>query len=43
MERDQKKKELRRKAMKLPLSPGVYLMHDKSGQIIYIGKARLRP
>ena len=40
MERDQKKKELRRKAMKLPLSPGVYLMHDKSGQIIYIGKAK---
>lgn len=26
--------------MKLPLSPGVYLMHDKSGQIIYIGKAK---
>lgn len=40
MEQDQKKKELRRKAMKLPLSPGVYLMHDKSGQIIYIGKAK---
>ena len=36
----EKKKELRRKAMKLPLSPGVYLMHDKSGQIIYIGKAK---
>lgn len=40
MEQDQKKKELRHKAMKLPLSPGVYLMHDKSGQIIYIGKAK---
>ncbi len=26
--------------MKLPLSPGVYLMHDKSGEIIYIGKAK---
>lgn len=36
----EKKKELRRKAMKLPLSPGVYLMHDKSGQTIYIGKAK---
>lgn len=36
----EKKKELRRKSMKLPLSPGVYLMHDKSGQIIYIGKAK---
>ena len=34
-EQEEKKKELRRKAMKLPLSPGVYLMHDKSGQIIY--------
>ena len=39
-EQEEKKKELRRKAMKLPLSPGVYLMHDKSGQIIYIGKAK---
>ncbi|CAB1239589.1 UvrABC system protein C [Ruminococcaceae bacterium BL-4] len=37
---DQKKKELRKKAMKLPLSPGVYLMHDRSGKIIYIGKAK---
>jgi excinuclease ABC subunit C len=26
--------------MKLPLHPGVYLMHDKSGKIIYIGKAK---
>lgn len=40
MDPAEKKKELRRKAMKLPLSPGVYLMHDKSGQIIYIGKAK---
>ena len=40
MDQAEKKKELRRKAMKLPLSPGVYLMHDKSGQIIYIGKAK---
>ena len=36
----EKKKELRRRAMRLPLSPGVYLMRDKSGQIIYIGKAK---
>lgn len=36
----QKKKELREKSMKLPLSPGVYLMHDKSKEIIYIGKAK---
>lgn len=39
-EGNDKRKELRRKAMKLPLSPGVYLMHDSSGEIIYIGKAK---
>ncbi len=33
-------RELRRRAMRLPLHPGVYLMHDKSGKIIYIGKAK---
>ena len=37
---DQKLKELRQKAMKLPLSPGVYIMKNKSGKIIYIGKAK---
>ena len=26
--------------MALPLLPGVYIMHDKSGKIIYIGKAK---
>lgn len=31
---------LRKKAMTLPLKPGVYLMKDKSGKIIYIGKAK---
>lgn len=39
-EREAHKKELRGKAMKLPLHPGVYLMHDKTGKIIYIGKAK---
>ncbi len=39
-EQEQKKKELRQKAMKLPLEPGVYLMHNKAGEIIYIGKAK---
>lgn len=34
------KKELRARAMRLPLHPGVYIMHDKSGKIIYIGKAK---
>lgn len=33
-------RELRARAMRLPLSPGVYLMHDKTGKIIYIGKAK---
>lgn len=33
-------KELRSRAMRLPLSPGVYIMHDQSGKIIYIGKAK---
>lgn len=33
-------KRLREKAMKLPLSPGVYIMKNKQGHIIYIGKAK---
>lgn len=33
-------KELRKKAMSLPMSAGVYIMHDKNGKIIYIGKAK---
>ncbi len=32
--------ELRQKAMALPLEPGVYLMKDAAGNIIYIGKAK---
>ena len=39
-EQEEKKRELRQKAMKLPLLPGVYLMHNKAGEIIYIGKAK---
>ncbi len=35
-----KKTELRAKAMALPPEPGVYLMKDKKGSIIYIGKAK---
>lgn len=31
---------LREKSNRLPLSPGVYLMKDKSGGIIYVGKAK---
>ena len=33
--------ELKQKANRLPLSPGVYIMKDKNGVIIYIGKAKL--
>ena len=32
--------ELRQKAMALPLEPGVYIMKDATGTIIYIGKAK---
>ncbi len=32
--------ELREKAHSLPMSPGVYLMQDKSGCVIYVGKAK---
>lgn len=35
-----KMKELRAKAMALPLQPGVYIMKNKEGEIIYIGKAK---
>ena len=33
-------KLLREKAMKLPLTPGVYIMKNSKGKIIYIGKAK---
>ena len=39
-EQEKHVKELRARAMQLPLHPGVYLMHDRSGKIIYIGKAK---
>ena len=35
-----KMKELRQKAMALPLQPGVYIMKNAQGEIIYIGKAK---
>lgn len=35
-----KMKILREKAMKLPLTPGVYIMKNAKGKIIYIGKAK---
>ena len=35
-----KLKQLRSQAMALPLEPGVYLMKDADGTIIYVGKAK---
>lgn len=35
-----KMKILRKKAMSLPLLPGVYIMKNSEGEIIYIGKAK---
>ena len=37
---EQRLRRLKDKANKLPLSPGVYIMKDKSNEIIYIGKAK---
>ena len=34
------REELLEKANRLPLAPGVYLMHDKEGAVIYVGKAK---
>ena len=34
------KEELRDKALSLPYEPDVYLMSDRQGQIIYVGKAK---
>ena len=34
------KSELLEKANSLPLAPGVYLMHDREGTVIYVGKAK---
>ncbi len=39
-ETNEKIKALKQKANKLPLTPGVYIMKDKTGNIIYIGKAK---
>lgn len=38
--RDEKLKELREKAASLPLRPGVYLMKNTDGKVIYVGKSK---
>lgn len=37
---NEKLHSLREKSMKLPMTPGVYIMKNKQGKIIYIGKAK---
>ena len=34
------REELKRKAQSLPLSPGVYIMMNEAGEVIYVGKSR---
>ena len=38
--REEEKKLLLEKANSMPLSPGVYIMKDREGRIIYVGKSR---
>ena len=37
---NQNREELKKKANDLPLSPGVYIMKNAEGKIIYIGKSK---
>ena len=37
---EERKKRLHLKALDVPFVPGVYIMHDKSGKIIYVGKSK---
>ncbi|MDR2935639.1 MAG: excinuclease ABC subunit UvrC, partial [Candidatus Adiutrix sp.] len=43
MERPARLEQLRRKALDLPASPGVYLMKDGPGEVLYVGKAKVLP
>ena len=40
MKENSSKKALKEQANKLPLLPGVYIMKNASGQVIYVGKAK---
>ncbi|MCQ2353546.1 MAG: excinuclease ABC subunit UvrC [Clostridia bacterium] len=37
---DERREELLRQALELPMTPGVYIMHDSSDRVIYVGKSR---
>lgn len=41
MDENERMERLRKKANNLPLVPGVYIMHNLAGTIIYIGKAKI--
>ena len=43
MERPARLEQLRRKALDLPAAPGVYLMKDGAGEVLYVGKAKRLP
>ena len=40
MQKAKSREALLEKANDLPLTPGVYLMEDRNGKVIYIGKSR---
>ncbi|MDR2981460.1 MAG: GIY-YIG nuclease family protein, partial [Puniceicoccales bacterium] len=40
MQPSEKELSLKEKVRQLPRAPGVYLMKDRGGQVIYIGKAK---
>ena len=35
------REQLKERVRKLPMQPGVYLHKDKTGKVIYVGKAKL--
>ena len=40
MREEERRARLLEKANTLPLTPGVYLMRDRTGRVIYVGKSR---
>ena len=40
MVREEYAARLKEKAATLPLTPGVYIMKDRTGKVIYVGKSR---